>query len=428
VPERGVPAAERPYLVSPLESWQGGSGWPSEVPAETAETLHRGYDAVLAGEPEAAREAAREAGADAPPAQAFPPALVLAAEADLLAGSPADAQARLEARGEDYPDYTALQLVLGRAAETAGDPVTAYAAYRRLAAGNLLAFDRSREMAPRVGEILARRVEDAVDRGEVEAAEVPLARLREWMPEESVTWRAARRLAEARADRAGELEALRQLSQRAPEDVSLVERRADLELQVGDPKAGLDLFTRLAAEHPDDARLAERVAYAKFRWRVAQMPRRVEEVASAPELQRGDLAVLLYWLVPRVRSGGGGTPRIASDILDDPRREEIARVVNLGLMDLDVSVHRFDPDRTVARAGLLRALLRLLRTYGDDACVASDGEPPSFVDAETTCAYAIGCGLVRDDEECAPQRPVSGAETVEGLRRVLVRLQTGGRG
>lgn len=419
IPEPGTAGPlpeDRPYLVSPLEGWDGGAT------AEQQRLLAAGREALEGGDATLARDRADEAaGADG--ATAFPPAAVLAAEADLAERRPGAAVARLEPLADAHPTYTALHLVLGRAAEETGDLVAAFAAFQRLAGVSLLAFDRAEELRPRVAEILGHRVEEAVDRRDMETAEELLERLRAWAPETEPAFRAAALLARARDDRGAELAAVRELASRQPEDLALAQRWAELELEVGRPKTGLDVFQRLAARHPDDAELAERLAYAKFRWRVAQMPPRVTEAASKTELERGDLAVLLYWLLPRVRSERPASARIASDILDDPRREEIARVANLGLMELDLSLHRFDPGRPATRGDALDALLRVLVTFGRAPCAAGVDDGGQRQPAERLCELALACGLVRADELCAPREPLSGAAAVELVRRTLDDLE-----
>ncbi len=424
----GPPAADASYLVHPLAGWRG----PLSPAQEDA--LDDGHAAVEAGDAETARVAAAGANGGEPPAAVgapYPPAAVLAAEADLLDRRAGDARARLEPLAEAHEGYTALQLVLGRAAELEGDLVTAFAAFRRIA-GEPLAAERAEVLRPRVTEVLARRVADALGRGALPAAEEALGRLRAWLPEATATHVAAVDVAAARGDRRAELAALRELVPRAVgepglDEERLRERQAELELEVGDSGSGLELFEELAARHPDDPRLAERLAYAKFRWRIGQMPPEVAQVASSPQLQRGDMAVLLYWLVPRVRSTRGGTARIASDILDDPRREAIARVLNLGLMDMDATVHRFYPSRPIRREMALRSVLRVLHRFGPAACAAPAAEVPA-PGLDTICAAAFDCGLLRGEEACVPREDVSGAEAVDLVRRALAVMAAGAGG
>lgn len=434
----GPPPEERPYLLHPLE------GWEQPVSDAAVELLDEGHAAIEAGAPETARLLAEETVALAARGDRFPPADVLAAEADLLERRSAAALERLGPLAEEHPTYTALQLALGRAADGVGDVVTAFAAFERAAAASDLAYERVAALRPRLAEVLDRRLEDALERAErsagadeeaVAEAEEALALLQRWLPEEPATLTGAVYVAAARQDRAAELEALRVLTPRAPEIVGedarlVIERQAELELAVGDSKTGLDLFSDLAARYPDDPRIAERLAFAKFRWRVDQMPPRVATVASAAELQRGDLAVLLYWLVPRVRSARSGQARIASDILDDPRREEIARVLNQGLMDMDASVHRFYPHRPVRRASATDSVLRVLRRFGGATCTppAAEDDEDGAISSPRICRAAAECGLLRDGEACRPEATISGGEAVDLIRRALAWMAADGAG
>ena len=408
-----MPDELRPYLVSPLV------GWTEAVAGPGRERLAGGSAALEAGDLVAARAAADELLAADP---AFAPAAVLAAQVDLVAGDPGAAVERLGPLAEGRPGFTAAQLALGRAAEATGALVRAFAAFTAVTTTSPdehpVAAERLATLRPRVVEILGNRVDDALARRDPARAAESLARLEAWAADETVTLRSALRVAEARGDRRAELTALRKLAPREPDDRALAERRGELELEVGDPGAGLQAFERLAERHPGDAALAERVAYAKFRWRVAQLPPKVVEAADAPELDRGGFAVLLYWLVPQVRYGRGGSARIASDVLDDPRREEMVRVINLGLIPIDRSLHRFYPDRPVSLGGALEALHRVLERQGRAGC-SGDGAAPGSCDA------AAACGLIRAAEECPRSETISGAAAVELIRRTLRRLGDG---
>lgn len=398
--------ADRPYLVDPLE------GYPQETDPSRRERVETAWRAFLQeGDVDAAAEAAAGLLEVDP---AFQPAHVLAAQVDFAAGDDAAVVRRLVPVGDALPSYTASQLLAGRAAERQGDIPLAYAAYRAVATRSPLALKRTRELHPRALEILSNRLDEALRQERTDEAERHLALLRTWAPSESVTLEGNLSLAVARGDRQAELAAVQALTARRPDDGALLERQAELEMEVGDPSAGLAIAQDLAARHPNDPRLAEIVEAAKFRWRLTQLPRGVQEVAAKPELEKSELAVLLYWLVPDVRNSRPTAGRIATDVLDHPHQEEIVRVVNLGLMDVDPTLHRFSPRASLRRSSALRSALRLLTRFG--------GRPPCLEGEDgqgTTCEAAVRCGLVSSEEECLPSAPLSGGEGVELIRRTL---------
>lgn len=342
----------------------------------------------------------------------FFPAAVLAAQVDFAAGDDRAVIDRLLPVGDALPTYTASQMLLGRSAERLGDIPLAYAAYRAVATRNPLALRRTGDLHPRALEIVSNRLQEALRQGQIEEAEKQLGLLKFWAPSETLTLEGARALAVAQNDRTAELLAVKILSARRPGDQPLLERRAELELAVGDPSAGLQIVQELAARQPNDPRMADKLEAAKFRWRLSQLPRSVQEVAAKFELSKADLAVLLYWLVPDVRNSRPTAGRIATDVIDHPHQEEMVRVVNLGLMDVDPTLHRFFPGSPVRRSAALRSLNEMLTRFGRGV--------PCLKDAPSgTCERSARCRLILPEEDCQPGAPLSGSDAVELIRRSL---------
>lgn len=412
-PQQPFATGEQAYLVDPL------TGYPRDVEPERAERLREAHRALLSN---SERDAAVEAAAgmlESDPA--FHPAQVLLGQVELGEGEPAKVVARLLPVSDEMPQYIAAQLLLGRAAELTGDLPLAYAAFREVAARNPRAFQRVGELHPRAVEIVSNRLDEAVRQGQLDEADKQLALLRSWAPSEVRTLEGARSLAVAREDRRAELAAVKQLAALRPNERSLIERRAELELAVGDPSAGLQIIQTLAQQSPNDPALAEKLAAAKFRWRVSLLPRDVQEVAAKTDLDKADLAVLLYWMVPNVRYGRSGTGRIATDILDHPQQEEIVRVVNLGLMDVDQTLHRFSPGAPARRSTVLRSLVLVLSRFGKGvSCLGAAGK--GYPSGSAVCQAASSCGLIPPEDECRPSAAVAGGEAVELIRRTLEHL------
>ena len=64
----------------------------------------------------------------------------------------------------------------------------------------------------------------------------------------------------------------------------------------------------------------------------------------AEDLTRGDLAVVLVSVLPRLETLPGGAVPVMSDIVDHPGQREIITVVRLGIMNADRRGHLFYPD------------------------------------------------------------------------------------
>lgn len=398
---------EGAYLLAPL------SGFTGALDPERQAELERGHRAVLKrGHLDEARRIVADLLASDP---GLAPALVLAAEIDFEARNHRAVVERLQPVVAANPTYVAAQLLLGRSAELLGDIPLAYASFRAVAAKNAKAFERTGELHPRTLEILYARLEDALAHHELEAADRQLALLRVWGAQESRTLEGERALAVARGDQAAELAAVRTLAARSSGDRKLLERQATLELAVGDPRRGLEIVQGLADRYPRDPVVADELAAAKFRWRLTMLPKGLQDLAGKPELTKADFAALLYWLVPNVRYARVTSGRIATDVLDHPQQEAIVRIVNLGLLDLDSTLHRFYPGAPVRRGGALRALQRMLTQFGGGlACLGEGGRE--------VCPTMAACRIVPSEDDCRASSPLAGTDAVEMIRRSLTLL------
>jgi hypothetical protein len=409
IPESEAGAAlrrERIYLIDPFE---GFSGTTDAARRESIERAHE--DVVAVGSIDAAGRAAADILALTP---SFSPAQVLAAQVDFVRGQDRAVVERLLPVGDQQPNYTASQLLLARAAERQGDVPLAYAAFRAIATRSSLAFSRTGELHSKALTVVGDRLREAVDGKHPDDAQRQLDLLISWAPNEDVTYEGAREIAVSKNDKRAELVAVRGLLAKHPADVPLLERRADLELDEGDSGTGLKIIQDLADKHPRDAALASRLASAKFRWSLSLLPKEVRQLVPKAELTKADYAVLLYWLCPQIRYSRPGTGRIATDLLDQPRHEEMVRIVNLGLMEVDSTLHHFGPTQPMRRGAAVRVLDRLLTNFAAQTRCVKDA-----VAQQAACGAAVGCGVSDEGEACDAPDTLTGEEAIDLIRRAL---------
>ena len=407
VPQAGV--AERPYLLPPA------SGYPGSLEAglgASLDDLNRRLLAEGAG-PELRRVAdtlVRER-PDSAPAQ------VLVAQLELVGGDADGARSRLEPLVEQWPSYDAAQLLFGHVSERLGELPRAFEAYRQIADRIPLAAQRVGETRQRVLEIVFNRLADALSGDDLDRAGEQLARLEAWAPGATATLEGRRSLAVARGDARLELTTVRELRRWLPEDAELRDRLATLEVAVGDPGAGISILQEMAAERPGDPEIAARLSRARFRWRLVLLPRDVRALMRAPELARSDLAALIYWLFPTVRYARPQSARIANDVFNHDFREEIVRVINLDLMDVDPGLHQFGPAEPATRAESLAAILMVVAAGSPQEACLGAAASSKLQSWPIACAAAAACGLIEAEADCLPAAPLSGAEAVELCRR-----------
>ena len=190
---------------------------------------------------------------------------------------------------------------------------TCCAAYARLPRARV---ERCRWPCERAGDLhpagggVARRAGRGCARvaGRLDEARERLATLREWAPAEPADarghasrWRAPPATRAASWRRCAAL-----LAAARSGDEALLERRGELELEVGQPAAAIEIFEALAAPPPRASRATSSSSSAPSSaggWPTSRPT--CSALVDAPELSRADFAVLLYWLVPGVRAGGG---------------------------------------------------------------------------------------------------------------------------
>jgi hypothetical protein len=395
-----LPASVADYLMSPT---RGASSLSPSARAEIDDAFAR----LLRGDSGAARATSARLLAD----DELPAARVLAAQALFVEGDPAAARAQLQSLASQPTSSASARLLWARLAELGGEMVAAQVAYRSLGGQPAVAGRGARTTYEPAVRALVERISMGVEAGAFEGAHESLDLLRQWEPSNSQrVLESTVELARAEGDLAGELEGLRGLLADGRAESGFLLRRAELEMQVGDADAGLQAFEDLQASYPEDIRIASARAEAQVRWRLRLLPIDVQRVAAESELTRADFAVLLYWLVPGVRQSAGGNTRIATDVLDDERRDEIVRVLNRGLMEVDETLHRFGPRRTLTRGEALRSALAVAAAAGDECGASERG---------SVCRAAQACGLIDEGDECRAQEPARGSEAVAILGRAM---------
>ncbi|MCZ6726437.1 MAG: hypothetical protein O7A98_03675, partial [Acidobacteria bacterium] len=258
---------------------------------------------------------------------------------------------------------------------------------------------------------------------DIEAARAGLTDLKDWAPGDAESLIAVSELAAALGDRRLELEFIRALVGKAVPERAVLERQAQLELDVGNAGAGLAILEQLQLQHPEEPGIGASLERARFDWRLTMLPDSAQGLAASPELDRGQLAALLYWVFPRVRHSRPAKAIIASDVLDHPYRTEIVRVVNLGIMAIDPNLHAFRPHDAAQRADALLGLLRVLeRSRGALDCFGG-----SAVDAdlslESTCELAARCQLLDEPADCLPRATLPGSTAMNMARNATRQLE-----
>ena len=354
----------------------------------------------------------------------YQPAIVLLAQTFYLQERYRAAADELAPVVEQLPDYVPAAMLYARSLEQTGDVVAAYRAFLDLADIQPVAAQKAFALMEPALDVLQTRFDQAMSRAHLDEAEALLANLVLWAPDSARTLESQRRFQVTTSDVEGELETLRRLLELEPTPERRL-RAGILELDVGELRTGLDALEALEpetlVEATDRERLAQAIDRGRFLRRLDLLPSQVRGLSEEVELERAQLASLVYWLFPSVRFAPLDNPPIAADILDHPYRQEILKVAGQGVMEVDETVHRFYPDRPVTRSETLSALLGLL--------LAGEPRPACLADAAEVkdssawiCDRAVRCRLIDEVAGCLPAAALSGQEALGFFQRGLAQL------
>ena len=375
--------------------------------------IEEGWKALERGDVEAARAAAGRAGSG-------PAAWLLELQAATVAGVD-DPIPGLQEMVQTSPQYAAAWLTLSVAAEEGGRESIAFDAARRGAdlwpddrwvrratalhrrwvgdridsARNEFQADRPDDALSTLTPVLAiepgnrdavfLQVDALVALGEFQRAEDSLAAL----PPDPEVLRHAGGVAEARGDLIAAMEIYSSI-EGDPEALLLAAAVAETQ---GAWQEAMDFYAALPPDWPErDTNLR----LAKVRWRLSVMPTYVQDAMASPELDRGELAVVLVSLAPRLETLPGGQVPLLSDIMDLPSQREILTAVRLDLLDTDLLEHRFFPDRTASESEIRHAVTTLTGLLGLDTpkfCGADTAAPCTTLEAPVAGQAVAGIVL-----------------------------------
>jgi len=399
-----VRPAVAPQQVSPQEAKTLGEAWSDVLAGATASAARR-YQKLLARRPDLA--AARTG----------------LAYARLRAGRLEEAASAFASVLADRPDDVSALVGAGSTALRRGDLDAAVAFYRSaqaLAPDDAVVRRRVTALKLQATERRMGLAQAALERGDTDAAAREYSAALEAAPEVAPVRLALADLLAARGDVA---EALALLEADPSGDRQVRLRHAALLMGEQEYGRAAEIYRGLLASDPADPAAREGEKAAREGLELQSMPEEYRLIPEAPRVTRADLAALVAVRVHALGRLGPGEPRVALDIGASWAREQVARVLALGIMDVYPN-HTFQPGAMVRRVDLARAASRVLDRLGwpRSAGPAPADMSPSHLDYEAV-SRVLGAGLMGLAASGAfePWRPVSGREALEvvdGLSRL----------
>lgn len=161
---------------------------------------------------------------------------------------------------------------------------------------------------------------------------------------------------------------------------------AEIEIGEGKYQSAMRRYERLVSR-TDDVVYAERLERAKRLWHESTLPQQFQLAVRSPNITREQLATLLFWKLPSIRFAQNlRQPEIVVDIGDVMAKEELIRVLSIGLLPVDRRTRTARPRRTVTADELLTTVAAALRYVSSDPCTSAGS-------ASTPAETLRACGI-----------------------------------
>jgi tetratricopeptide (TPR) repeat protein len=400
-----VPVPEGETYVFPAAA-------PNEVSADELKALREAWRDVLTGDTAAAVRRYEKLLRRRP---GLVPARTGLGYARLRAGRLEEAASAFAGVLGERPEDVAALVGAGSAASRRGDVDAAVGFYRRaqaVAPDDAVVRGRLTTLKLQATERRMGLAQAALARGEPETAVREYQGALEAAPEVAEVRLALADLLAARGDAPG---AIAVLEGDPSGDRQVGLRWAELLLGQQEFARAAEVYRGLLARDPGDASARAGEKAAREGLERLSMPEEYGRIAEAPRVTRADLAALVAVRVRALQRLGPGEPRVAVDISMSWAREQVARVLALGIMDVYPN-HTFQPGALVRRVDLARAAARTLDALGwaRSPGPAPSDMSPSHLDYDAV-GRALGAGLMALTPSGAfePWRPVSGSEAIE---------------
>jgi len=189
---------------------------------------------------------------------------------------------------------------------------------------------------------------------------------------------------------------------------------AEIDAGSGRYQEAIVRYERLA-RRTHDAHYEARLNELKQQFAAANMPLQFQRAFESEAITRSDLAVLMYWKIASIRFAQNlGVPPIAIDIGEIPGRDEVIRIIALGIYTVDPVTRRVNPLAPVNAGSLARVAARVLILRGAP-CVKS--AESASTDIERAQNVLAACS-VSDPMAAGADLPVGGREAAMVMEQV----------
>jgi Flp pilus assembly protein TadD len=396
--------------VDPVTAERQRAGW-QWLQAGDLRTAERVFTAILKRKPQ------------------FTPAESALGYVELARRQPGDALAHFSAAVANAPSYAPALAGRAQALLELGRDAEALASLEAAAAA-----DPSLDLGPRIEVLRFRGTEAkiaaarrAAEQGRIDEARTAYEQAIALSPESAFLRRELAAVEEGAGALSKAAEHLRKAIALDPSDVRAHVQLGDVLMTTGEFEAAAHAYADAQALDPTPE-IAARLDRARDRAELARLPPAYHDIASRPEVTRGDVAAVIGVRLADLLTGAPERPGVlVTDVRSHWAAPWILTVVRAGVME-PLPNHTFQPEAHVRRVDLAQIASRVLAliavrrpaSAGDweSARVQAIDVPPGHPTYPAVAQVVAAGVLPLADGSFAPTRPVSGAELITAADRL----------
>jgi tetratricopeptide (TPR) repeat protein len=376
------------------------------------------------------RSAEREAGVALQASVAFYPAEAVSGYIALARKDMKNALSHFDKALERQSTYVSALVGRGRALQALERDDEAIAAYQAALAQDAGLTDLSRQidlLRFRGAERQIAQARQAARGNQIDEARALYAQAIVTSPDSAFLYRELAVLERQAGEADGALEHFRKAVELDPSDAAAVGQIAELLEAQGDLEAALKAYGNAFTLEPSD-RLRQRRDALSARMELARLPEEYRAIESTSAITRAQLAALIGVRLARQLEAFPTTePGVITDIRGDWAERWIVNVARAGVME-PYANHTFQPRAVVQRGELApiagRLIVRLsppqqAQTWQATRTTFSDLSPSHLAYPAASTAVASGAMTSTPDGAFRPAQPVTGAEAIAMVDRVL---------
>lgn len=272
-----------------------------------------------------------------------------------------------------------------------------------------------------------------LEAGNIEASKESYLRTLYYSPESTQAHLALAEIFQKEDNLENALVHLEAASKSEPENDEILAKYGEALFSANENKRALEIYERLAAEHPGNQDFQQRLEILKNRLGIFELPSQYNTIISSEAVSKEEVAALMAVKFQSVLESPSKTPPIIIDIATSWASDYILKMTSLDLLDIYPN-HTFRPKKIITRAEMAEILIRLVDYLEDRGFRFIRQIPPESIQISDVSAdnyyyqpilqiISYDIMSLSLDQAFQPDLPVSGSEAIRLFDIILGQIK-----